>query len=612
MNDVNLDKIMTDVSVQLIKEFTDKVVTSISGPIKRNLEKFSTDFSEHLEQNYRRNKFVRILCHKHSPLELEDIYVPGYFKCGEKVVTDQELMQFIRDNRKVIIKGDGGLGKTFFVKKLWCAIFDEPNGRVPIFISLRELNELTDLNLLDFVRLTIMPSATHSKEIFEYFCMRGDFIFIFDGFDEVVQEKRKILQNQLNSLTRLYPQCGFVISSRETGKFNPWADFHEYQVTKFNLDQTRQLIENIPYSGNKTKFLKRLSEDYFKENESFLSNPLLAIMMLMTFNDNPVSNKKSIFYENAFQTLYSLHDSLKEGAYERERELDKDLFRRVFSHFCLFSYYKEMISFSEAEIREQIGFALKYLEVDANIDNTIKEFCESTNLMQFEGLTYFFIHRSFQEFFAAECATKEMTENFSVFINEFLDRRWDQTYNLAYEIHPKRIQQEILIPLFGQLKSEGYFEFSKNKDKRHYFLELTGFELEFFNLGDDIEPRRADIAVALGSDNKLYMRLVTALKPLGIIPENYYQEFENFREYISYIDGLDPHPFGKTYFRDDNIVFDMKPELDASIPAPILELFRQENQYYMKFLRKAQRELNQLIRNTKMNKRELEDVLRKN
>jgi len=451
---LSLEKIAAEVSTTLIKDFCTKALASVSDPISKNMSKITTDFNQHLTKNYVRNKYVRILCNKAEPIPLDSIYVSGEFSCGQKTVDDLGLMQIVRDNQKVIIKGDGGLGKTFFVKKLWSALFDESGGRIPVFIPLRELNEHSDLSLQDFVRLTILPAARHSTSTFEYFCKRGDFVFLFDGFDEVVESKRDKLKSQLIQLTRNFNNCGYLISTRETGAFNAWEDFNEFSVHRSSREQIVNMLKKVPYSGNKQKFIKKITKAYFEENESFLSNPLLAIMMMITFNDNPQSSgKKSIFYENAFQTLYSLHDGLKE-AYERERSLDKDTFRKVFSHFCLFTYYNEEISFSENDFRRYIKKTLNYLNIEADTDEVIKEFCESTNLMQIEGLDFSFIHRSFQEYFAASCATKELTRNVSDFLNEFHNRLYDDTFDLAYEIHPKLVEKEFFIPKLEYLKEQ--------------------------------------------------------------------------------------------------------------------------------------------------------------
>lgn len=457
---------------EIVKEFSAKTTEFLTNPVKRLWAKATMDFESHLSHSYQKNMFVRILSNKAVPLKLSDIYVSGTFICEEEIISDNDLIQIIRDGGKVILKGDGGLGKTFFVKKLWASIFEHPYGKVPVFLSLRELNELSKMEIETFIRSTLLPRVTNSVEVFDGLCKSGNLIFIFDGFDEVLEEHREPLKRQLIELSYKAPNCSFLISSRHTDKFHAWDSFFEYSVVRFKRDQALQLFENIPFDEKtKKKFVKTITPAYFKEHESFLSNPLLAIMMLVTFSDNAnIPTKRSSFYEMAFQTLYALHDGLKDGVYSRERELEKESFRRVFALFCLFSYYKQDTTFTENELLEYLDKAKKYSGIDATNSKIIKEFVESTNLLQLEGLKYQFIHRSFQEYFAAYCATKNITNKNREFLETFFHREYDQTFKLAYEIHPDMVEEEIVLPKGVSFLEEGKLPKVKSSTKFPYFF----------------------------------------------------------------------------------------------------------------------------------------------
>lgn len=472
------EKIIAATATEMAKQFCSACYETLSKPIKKNFQLISEDFQTYLEFSYRKNKYVRILSNKATPLKLNDIYVAGSFSCNGSNYSDEEVIQKVRDGEKIIIKGDGGLGKTFFVKKLWGAIFDNPHGRVPIFLSLRDLNELSDLDIKSFIRLNIMSSKDYSEEIFQYFCKTGKFIFIFDGFDEVIEEKRTALKIQLMDIAAMYDECGYLITSRDSEGFNAWESFYEYRVNRFDRKQTLELLSNVPYEESiKKKFLKNITASYFRQHNSFLSNPLLAIMMMITFHENAqVPDKMSTFYENAFQTLYRLHDGLK-GAFLRERVLDKDNFRRLFSLFCLYSYYEEQTHFNESEIRNYISRCLVYLKISVPVDGVIKELVESTNLLQLEGLQYSFIHRSFQEYFAAYCVTKFITSNQGAILEVFSRRTYDESFFLSYEIHPDLVEKEFVIPKFNKFKEEGMYPLKTSKSKALYFLNLYDFTL---------------------------------------------------------------------------------------------------------------------------------------
>ena len=68
------------------------------------------------------------------------------------------------------------------------------------------------------------------------------------------------------------------------------------------------------------QFIAALTPEYFSRLSEFLSIPLLATLMLMTYSDFAhVPQKMYIFYEQAFQTLFYKHDAIK-GAFSRTIE----------------------------------------------------------------------------------------------------------------------------------------------------------------------------------------------------------------------------------------------------------------------------------------------------
>ena len=111
------------------------------------------------------------------------------------------------------------------------------------------------------------------------------------------------------------------------------------------------------------KFLCSHKKDLWRKHESFLSSPLLATMMLMTFSQfADIPNKVHLFYDQAFDTLFYKHDAVKE-LYQRKMytNLTGDIFRKFFSLFCLVSYYDQIFEFSDEEVRKYIK---KGIEID--------------------------------------------------------------------------------------------------------------------------------------------------------------------------------------------------------------------------------------------------------
>ena len=165
-------------------------------------------------------------------------------------------------------------------------------------------------------------------------------------------------------------------------------------------------------------------------------------MMLMTFNENAtIPSKLTEFYKSAFQTLLTWHDATKDS-FERDRTLNVDEFRKVFSTFCLVTYYDQNFEFDEAQFREYIRKALDYHNLTTDLDAVRDDICEAVNLIQRDGLNFTFIHRSFQEYFAAECAMQVVSGKASEFLEVFSKRFFDSVFEMCYEIHPELVYDQ--------------------------------------------------------------------------------------------------------------------------------------------------------------------------
>ena len=78
------------------------------------------------------------------------------------------------------------------------------------------------------------------------------------------------------------------------------------------------MINKLNYEINiKNKFQSNF-DIIFRDHKSFASNPLLLILMLMTYAEySAIPAKVSLLYERIFDMLYSSHDATKFGYHRR-------------------------------------------------------------------------------------------------------------------------------------------------------------------------------------------------------------------------------------------------------------------------------------------------------
>jgi len=469
--------------------FWDRLQPTLRRKISVKIEKHFSDFGEYLDTTYDRATTVQLICSRAVKSHLNDVYVSCSFQENSHknlVVTDNELISDIRSNKRIIVRGDGGSGKTLFMKRLWQTIYAEPMGKIPVFVELRNLNDFSKIDLITLIRHTLSTKKELAEDLFLELANDGIFLFILDGFDEVSVENREAVERQILAFDHRFKNCSIVISSRPNETFIGWKTFHKLDVMPFNLEKTLSLVGKAPIDKAViSRFEKLVTKDYFELHKEFLSSPLLALMMLLTLKQKgEISDNLIDFYDNAFHALYSEHDAIKE-MFKRPHCMSITDFKIVFSTFCMFSYYKEKFDFKEAEIREFIDKSLKHVNLTkdpetklcCSVDDFLYEICDSVSLLRKDGTEYVFNHRSFQEFFTANWIINIDNSKTERLLEVFALRPADNVISLAYQMNKPKVDKNYIIPFYERLLKLGLIHKSKSSSMSKWAY-VEGYQLE--------------------------------------------------------------------------------------------------------------------------------------
>lgn len=291
----------------------------------------------------------------------------------------------------------------------------------------------------------------------------GAFCIILDGFDELHHEFRDDLSKQILSIVQKYPDVPLIISSRHDDRFGGWAPFHVYNVNSLTKKQTLELINSLEYdSGVKRRFYREVKERLYDSHTSFLSSPLLTTIMLLTYEEfAEIPVKMHAFYSQAFDTLFQKHDASKEQ-YQRKIQtgVGKDDFKAAFAAFCAMSYLNQRFSFESGDLHETAESAVKYMREaktdiprSLNAKNLISDLKEAVCLLQQDGLETAFVHRSFQEYFAALFATSLHGEKLRKVLDKYALRFGDSVISMAIDMARDNVEQEWVVPTTQMIES---------------------------------------------------------------------------------------------------------------------------------------------------------------
>lgn len=432
----NLDKITT---------IGKSVLTGASEEIQLRLK---TAYKHYLETIGKRFIKTRTFFFRDEPVHLYDFYIPtglSSFNANIEIATIKELNKV--DNN-LIITGTGGSGKTILLKHLLLDSLKEKK-QIPVFIELRDYNSY-NRTFEDFLINSILDFNLDVDKKFIRKAFKAEhFLFLLDGLDEVKTKKRDKIVKGIDQLTKKY-KTHIILTSRPDENLSSLNHFTELHMSPLSLRKCISLIDKLPADEEiKNKFQLDLKNSLYQKHKSFLSNPLLLSIMLITYGYSAdIPTKLSIFYNQAYEALFQRHDALK-GAFQRKKETNLDIkdFAKIFSVFCILTYDKRKFEFSESDIIKYLETAKKITDLDFDTKKYLQDLVQSVCMLVQDGLLYTFSHRSFQEYFAAQFiinanddTKRKLIKKYKAYISE------DNVFSLLYEMDQEFIENEVILP----------------------------------------------------------------------------------------------------------------------------------------------------------------------
>ncbi|RJP69725.1 MAG: NACHT domain-containing protein [Ignavibacteriales bacterium] len=352
-----------------------------------------------------------------------------------------------------VVTGTAGCGKSILMKHMLVNTLKSTD-YVPIFIELRDINKISG-SLMDLTKASLLTYGLDlDYEYFEKAFEEGHFIFFLDGYDEIDNNKRDLIRNNIFELVKQYPKCKTIVSSRPDGEFAGWKDFKVLTVNNLEVEEAIELISKLPYDEDiKKKFSDDLKSELFQKHHSFLSNPLLLSIMLLTYGQSAnIPNKLSVFYNQAYEALFQRHDTYK-GGFQRDRLLKMDIqdYCRVFSAFSVQTYDKREFQFSRIDALNHLSVAKKITNIDFKPELYLNDSLKSSCLLIEDGLFITFSHRSFQEYFTARFINEADVKTKKALLDKYSQNlRFDNVFTLLLEMNPEIMEKLFILPMLSK------------------------------------------------------------------------------------------------------------------------------------------------------------------
>ncbi len=461
----NFFKVLTVTDNTLLESIIDIYLSPILNKIipnkDRNYIDFSYRFKEYLQRVYNNYSSARTLVFGNQQKKLEDFYYPLNLECNidednSKILNICTLKyedDFLPEFKKVLIVDNGGMGKSTIMKWLFLSVIKYRKG-IPIFIELRKLkNKKT---IIDEIISELNPiDKIIEKDVVTELIARGNFIFFFDGFDEISDDDREFVTNDLQNFISKSFKNLFIMTSRPEVALNTFSDFKEFRVKKLLKEEAFELIKKIGNNGEKSlRLIKKLSENNSHNIDDFLTSPLLVSLLYKKFEHREnIPLQLQEFYYDVFEALFQDHDLTKGESFTRNKKtkLSFNDFFQVLRELAFYTFKKGEIEYNDAVLSKYIQTISKRLpNIKFKPIDFIDDLVKSVPLFNKEGLQYRWSHKSFQEYFASEFICRDSKDKqVEILSNMYYSEkseRYSFVFSLCYDIDFKPFRKAIIIP----------------------------------------------------------------------------------------------------------------------------------------------------------------------
>ncbi len=454
-NEIDVNKIVVEFVNQNIDNFVDAAKGIMNYATNTVKVRLTRTYSKYLINIFKRYSNSKSFFIRSEPSFLYQFYVPLNISIKGNQIKNPELQHIVKISQFSTIIGSAGCGKSMFMRHLLLnALFSKI--KVPIFIELRQI-DYNNLALNEVILENLNAYGLNLEtDYLNKALAAGHFVLLLDGFDEVPVEKHKDLINEISKFISIHNKNWVVISSRPENQVLALESFANFTIEPLSLDQAYELVEKLPFDNElKDKFLIDLRKELFEKHRSFLSNPLLLSIMLLTYElSADIPTKLNVFYNQAYEALFQRHDALKGGFQRNKRcKLDIQDFSTVFSAFCLLTYDERDFQFSKIEALEYLNTTKGLVQMDFNSEGFLNDALQAVCLLIEDGLFIVFAHRSFQEYFTARFIAETRPK-----VQEQLIKRYsknaitDNVMNLLHEISPDLVERFYILHKISELR----------------------------------------------------------------------------------------------------------------------------------------------------------------
>ncbi len=472
----------------------------INNVIKPKLEKFAEKcslkydelliprgehFQEYLYRTYKKYSILNTLVFKNEQRLLNDLYIPlTIIKTGHsgerdtQIAIDKFPSDLVQTYNKILITDTAGMGKSTLTKRLFIDVIENGYG-IPVFIEMRRLRK--ERPILHEIQDQINSlTKDFNPQLLLEFIKTGGFVFFLDGYDEISLDERSAVTANIQDFISKASNNIFFLTSRPEQALASFGDFQIFSINSLTKKEAYELLRRYDKQGSTSKqLIEELRTGQYEMINEFLKNPLLVSLLFAAFDyKHTIPLKKHIFYRQVYDAYFDSHDLSKGDSFihEKHSHLDIDDFERILRFVGFRCLRYQQIEFEKDVLLDTINEAKNFCpDLEFNSSDFFEDILSTVPLFCRDGQYYKWVHKSLQEYFAAQFIYKDSKKDqdailSAMYNSENLDR-YINLLDLYYDIDNWGFQKNIILPL-----CKSYIEYFEKNDFSSDILQKEDIE----------------------------------------------------------------------------------------------------------------------------------------
>ena len=392
---------------------------------------------------------------------MKELYIPltlakeVHHETKEQFRIEEYPKELIKQYNKILITDTAGMGKSTLTKLLFLNVIENGYG-IPIYIEMRRLKK--DRPILQEIQEQINSlSKVFEPELLLEFIQTGGFIFFLDGYDEISVDERSYVTTNVQDFISKAGNNIFIMTSRPEQALACFGELQRFTINPLTKKEAFELLRKYDKQGATSKqLIDVLKSGQYEMINEFLKNPLLVSLLYAAFDyKQTIPLKKHIFYRQVYDAYFDSHDLSKGDSYIHDKlsQLDTDDFDRVLRYVGFKCIRYQKIEFEKDALLHIIDEARAFCsDLCFNSSDFLNDLLSAVPLFCQDGQYYRWVHKSLQEYFAAQFIFKDSKKKqddllTAIFNSENIDK-YVNLLDLYYDIDNWGFTKNIKYPLF--------------------------------------------------------------------------------------------------------------------------------------------------------------------